>query len=69
MELNITVTTIMRTAAMTKGAARPKYWAMKPENAGPIMQPKPEAVIVPARVVSSPEVLASQVRAAVHTMP
>ena len=67
--VNITVTATTSTAATTKGAGRPKYWAMKPEKAGPTMQPNPEAVIVPARLVSSPEALASQVRAAVQTMP
>ena len=69
MQVSTTVTMIKSTAATTKGAARPKYWAMNPEKAGPMMQPNPEAVIVPAMVVSSPVVLANQVRAHVHTIP
>ena len=69
IEVNITVTMTTRTAATTNGAARPKYWAMKPEKAGPAMEPKPDAVMVPVRDDSSPEALASHVSAAVHTMP
>ena len=68
-EVSITVTIVTRTAATTNGAARPKYWAMKPAKAGPAMEPNPDAVMVPVREDSSPEALASHVRAAVHTMP
>ena len=51
------------------GAARPRYSAMNPANAGPTMLPSPETVTVPASADSSRDTFASQARAAVHTMP
>ena len=67
--VSIAVSTPMRAAATTNGAARPKYWAMNPANAGPAMLPSPETVTVPASADSSREAFASQASAAVHTTP
>ena len=68
--VSIPVRTAMRQAATMNGAARPRYSAMNPANAGPTMLPSPETVTVPGkRRLVSRTAFANQARAAVHTMP